>query len=171
MLKFDLHTHTIASGHAFNTVFELAKEAEKRKIEAIAITDHGPSMEGSSCVGYFEMLKQIPKELYNVKILRGGELNIINTKGEIDLPLDVQDTLDLVIVGLHKRTPFPQKTTISQNTSAIINAIKKNRVHIISHPYRLKFPIDIKKRPHEVYINHFPYKYIKHLKVISSIIY
>ncbi len=145
MLKFDLHTHTIASGHAFNTVFELAKEASIRKINAIAITDHGPSMEGASHSGYFEMLEQIPKKLYRVNIITGCESNIIDTKGKIDLSFDLQNSLGLVMAGLHKRTPFPEKTTIVQNTDAIINAIKKNRIHVISHPYRLEFPIDIER--------------------------
>lgn len=145
MLKYDLHTHTIASGHAFNTVFELVKEANARKMNTIAITDHGPSMEGASHSGYFEMLEQIPKKLYGVNVITGCESNIVSVEGEIDLSPELQNNLELVIAGLHKRTPFPEKTTVSQNTDAIINAIKKNRIHIVSHPYRLEFPIDIEK--------------------------
>lgn len=145
MLKFDLHTHTIASGHAFNTVFELAKEAKARKMNTIAITDHGPSMEGASHSGYFEMLEQIPKNLYGVNVVTGCESNIVGIDGEIDLSPGLQNNLELVMAGLHKRTPFPEKTTAEQNTDAIINAIKKNHIHIISHPYRLEFPIDIEK--------------------------
>lgn len=145
MLKFDLHTHTIASGHAFNTVFELAQEANTRKMDTIAVTDHGPSMEGASHSGYFEMLEQIPKKLYGINIIAGCESNIIDVNGKIDLPSNLQNNLDLVIAGLHKRTPFPEETAIDQNTDAIINAIKKNHIHIISHPYRLEFPVDIKK--------------------------
>lgn len=145
MLKFDLHTHTIASGHAFNTVFELAREAGVKGIDTIAITDHGPSMEGASHLGYFEMLGQIPEKIDGVNIITGCESNIVDIEGKIDLPSDIQSSLNLVMAGLHKRTPFPEKTTLAQNTEAIINAIEKNCIHIISHPYRPEFPIDIEK--------------------------
>jgi len=45
-LKFvvDTHTHTIASGHAYSTVQEMAKEASANGIEMFAITDPGPAM-------------------------------------------------------------------------------------------------------------------------------
>ena len=29
MMKYDLHVHTLASGHAFNTIWELASYAKK----------------------------------------------------------------------------------------------------------------------------------------------
>ncbi|XOA43110.1 MAG: PHP domain-containing protein [Candidatus Nealsonbacteria bacterium] len=145
MLRVDLHIHSIASGHAFNTIFELSYFAGQKGVEMIGVTDHGPSMKGAPHIGYFEMMKKIPRELNGVKIITGCEANIINLEGDIDLPIEVQEQLDLVIVGLHERTPFPKKTTLLENTQAIINAIKKNRVHIISHPYRLEFPVDIEK--------------------------
>ena len=37
----DLHTHTLASTHAFNTVTEMARAAYEMGHKAIAITDHG----------------------------------------------------------------------------------------------------------------------------------
>jgi len=144
-MKYDLHVHTFASGHAFNTIWELASYARKNNIEAIGILDHGPSMEGALHVGYFEMLKRLPEEIEGVRIISGCEGNVIDLKGNIDLPLSLQEELVLVAVGLHKRTPFPEKTDIKQNTEALIRAIQKNRIHMIVHPYRLDFPIDIKQ--------------------------
>ena len=38
--KFDLHTHTIASGHAYSTVQEMAKAAADRGLELLGITEH-----------------------------------------------------------------------------------------------------------------------------------
>lgn len=145
MMKFDLHVHTLASGHAFNTIWELASFARKNNIEAIGITDHGPSMEGASRLGYFEMLTRLPEKVEDVRIIPGCETNVIDLEGNIDLPASIQNELGLIMVGLHKRTPFPEGTDIKQNTEALIRAIQKNRVHIIAHPYRLDFPIDVEQ--------------------------
>lgn len=150
MLKFDLHTHTIASGHAFNTLFELVHYASQNGIEVIGITDHGPDMQGAPHLGYFKMLECLPKKLEGVTIIGGCEANIINLDGKIDLPVDVQKRLNLVIAGLHYQTSFPisigtANARVTENTTAIIKAIQRNRIHIISHPYRPEFPIDIEK--------------------------
>jgi len=145
MMKYDLHVHTLASGHAFNTIWELASYAKKNNVEVIGIIDHGPSMEGASHLGYFEMLKWLPEKIEGVRIISGCEANVIDLKGNIDLPLSLQKELDFIAVGLHKRTPFPEKTDIRQNTKALIRAIQKNRIHMVAHPYRLDFPINVKQ--------------------------
>ena len=36
----DLHTHTIASGHAYSTIEECAVYAAEQQLECIAVTDH-----------------------------------------------------------------------------------------------------------------------------------
>lgn len=145
MMKFDLHVHTLASGHAFNTIWELASYARENKIESIGITDHGPSMEGAPHLGYFEMLKWLPEKVEGVRTIPGCEANVTDLEGNIDLPMSIQNELSLIMIGLHKRTPFPEGTNIKQNTEALIRAIQKNRVHIIAHPYRLDFPIDVEQ--------------------------
>jgi len=43
-LLADLHTHTVASGHAYSTVTELAWAAADKGLELIAVTDHGPTV-------------------------------------------------------------------------------------------------------------------------------
>ena len=143
MLKFDFHTHTIASGHAFNTVTELVTTAKKRGMSGLAITDHGPSMKGAPHSGYFEMVANLPKEIEGIKIFSGCEANILNLGGDIDLPPELQNQLDLVLAGLHKRTPFPKTSNINENTKAIIRALEKNKIDIIVHPYRIDFPTNI----------------------------
>ena len=50
----DLHTHTIASTHAYATVTEMACEASKLGLFAIAITDHARTMPGAPGPYYFE---------------------------------------------------------------------------------------------------------------------
>ena len=84
-MKFvaDTHTHTISSGHAYSTLDELVKEASKKGLEVIAITDHTPAMPGGAHAFHFANLRIIPKEMYGVRILRGAETNIMDYEGHI----------------------------------------------------------------------------------------
>ena len=81
----DLHTHTIASGHAYNSLREMAKGAAEKGLEVLGITEHGPKMPGSCHRIYFQNLKTVPRELYGVQLLLGAEVNIMDTDGTIDL--------------------------------------------------------------------------------------
>jgi putative hydrolase len=143
MLKTDLHIHTIASGHAYSTLLESVTYASNIGIETIAITDHGPSMKGAPHPGYFGNMTRIPRIIQGLNLLTGCEANIIDLNGNIDLNNDIAKNLDIVLVGLHKQTPYPNNTSAIDNTKALIRAITKNVVHVISHPYRLDFPVDI----------------------------
>ena len=50
----DLHTHTIASGHATtDTIALLAKAAFLRGMKCLGISDHGPASMGSAGLSYF----------------------------------------------------------------------------------------------------------------------
>lgn len=143
MLHSDLHIHTVMSGHAFCTVNECIEAAQNEKLLLIAITDHGPSMERSAHEGYFEMSARFPKKFGTLRVLFGCEANIINRDGGIDLSAKTMSGLDIVLAGLHERTPYGGASE-SDNTTAIINAIKKHqRISIISHPYRAEFPISV----------------------------
>ena len=143
MLKIDLHIHTVASGHAYSTILESARYANSVGVEVIAITDHGPSMDGSSLPGYFGNMGRIPRKMCGVNILMGCEANVIDLSGKVDLGVDIIDGLDIILVGLHKFTPYPSNSSLSDNTNALISAITNHKVHVVSHPYRPDFPVDI----------------------------
>jgi len=142
MLKADLHIHTIASGHAYSTIQESATHASSVGVEIVAITDHGPSMEGAPCVGYFGNMSRIPRKMHGVDLLMGCEANVVDLHGSIDLGKSITEELDIVLIGLHKLTPYPSNSSLEDNTGALIKAMASNKVHVIAHPYRLDFPID-----------------------------
>ncbi len=145
MLMTDLHIHSIMSGHAFCTINECIAAAQKKGLSLIAITDHGPSMENSAHEGYFEMASRVPKKIGDLKVLFGCEANVIKTNGDIDLSIKTMLGLDIVLAGLHARTPYAG-TTVKENTTALINAIKKNpTINVITHPYRAEFPVSIEE--------------------------
>lgn len=143
MAKIDTHVHSIASGHAFNTVDEIMEFANKRNLELVCITDHGPSMKGAPHAEYFEMVVEVPSKFNKCFCLMGCECNVIDHYGHIDLEDKFLRNLDIVLVGLHKLTPYPEHSSEEENTSALINAMKNPYVDIIAHPYKKDFPVDI----------------------------
>ena len=46
-VEIDTHTHTLASGHAYNTMNEMAKAAADKGLKGLAITEHAPEMPGT----------------------------------------------------------------------------------------------------------------------------
>ena len=72
----DLHTHTVASGHAYNTIWEMAAAAAEKGLPLLGIADHGPAMPGSADELYFRNFKMLPREVHGVKLMFGCELNI-----------------------------------------------------------------------------------------------
>ena len=85
----DVHTHTIASGHAFSSLQEMTLTAKEKGLDILGITEHGPNIPGT-CDPVFisETFHCVPRQLYGIKLMLGAELNILNTKGDIDLDED-----------------------------------------------------------------------------------
>ena len=43
-IRIDTHSHTLASGHAYNTLREMAAMAAEKGLEGLAVTEHAPEM-------------------------------------------------------------------------------------------------------------------------------
>src|SRR5512147_279644 len=119
----DMHTHTIASGHAYSTLNELAAEAARKGLLAIAITDHGPALPGGPHMYHFGAMRFFPESISGIRIFRGVEANILDPKGTLDLPEPYLKKLDFVMAGLHEGCGF-DGTEIARNTEAIISAME-----------------------------------------------
>ena len=111
----DIHTHTTASGHAYNTIYEMAQSASRKGLALLGISDHGPAMEGSASKHYFRSSRCIPRELYGVKILFGCELNIMDYDGGVDLDEATERRVD------------PQRVPAMGLTPALISRRWKTR--------------------------------------------
>ena len=46
-IVLDTHTHTLASGHAYNTMTEIIDAAVQKGLKLLAITEHAPAMPGA----------------------------------------------------------------------------------------------------------------------------
>jgi len=136
----DTHTHTLASGHAYNTTTEMIKAAQEKGLELLGITEHAPSMLGSCHQFYFSNFRVIPRQYDNLRLFMGAELNILDTDANFDLDAYVLDEMDHIIASLHKCCISPG--TKLENTTALINAIKNPYVNIIGHPDDSLYPYD-----------------------------
>lgn len=143
-LLADLHTHTVASGHAFSTVGEIASAAAARGLELVAITDHGPAVPGGAHVWHFWNCRAIPNLISGIHVLKGCEANPVpDTDSGLDIPDEVLATLDFVAVGLHPECGYDGKDRV-RNTEALLRAITNPLVHMITHPGNEEdFPVDL----------------------------
>lgn len=139
----DLHVHSIASGHAFNTIDELTKSAKEKGLELIAITDHGPALPGAANYFYFKNLGIVPDTVNGVIVLKGIECNILNNVGELDLASEHLAPLDIVLAGFHEACY--QNDNINENTKTIISVMESSRVNIIAHIGNPNYPVDYKE--------------------------
>lgn len=131
-ILLDVHTHTIASGHAFSSLQEMAKAASEKHLQLLGITEHTPGIPGTCDLIYFRNLHVVPRKMYGVELMLGAELNIIDYNGNVDLPEEYFPFLDIRIAGIHSLCYHPGTT--DQNTDAMISTIRNPHIDIISHP-------------------------------------
>ncbi|MBC7341369.1 MAG: phosphatase [Clostridia bacterium] len=143
-LEADLHTHTVASGHAYSTIKEMAEAAAEKGLKILAVTDHGLNMPGGPHYYYFTNLRAVPRCIAGVEILKGVEANIIDKDGHLDMPERLLRELDWVGAGFHDGTGYV-RGSIEENTWAMIAALRNPYVHFIVHPGNPDYPVDLEK--------------------------
>lgn len=131
-IELDIHTHTIASGHAYSTLQEMVASAQQKDLKILGITEHGPAIPGACHPIYFKGFGMIPRQWGDLTLLMGAEVNILNTKGELDLERDTLRRLDVRIAGIHSLCWTGG--TEEENTTGLVEAIMNPWTDIISHP-------------------------------------
>jgi len=130
----DLHTHSEASD-GVDTVDTMAKAAEARGYEYLAITDHSHSLtigNGLSAERLLESMEHVRKvnEAYpSLRLLIGTEVEI-DEKGGLDYPPKLLEDLDIVVAAVHSRF----KMSPAEMTERLLNAMSNESVNILAHP-------------------------------------
>ena len=140
-IVLDTHAHTIVSGHAYNTIREMAQMAKEKGLEAFALTEHAPQMPGTCHEFYFQNLHIVPREMYGVRLFMGVELNIMNEKGEVVLPESTLCQMDIAIASIHGPC-YKGERTEEAITAAYLAAMENPLIHIIGHPDDGRYEVD-----------------------------
>ena len=176
-IRGDYHTHTIYS-HGKGTIRENVEAARKKGLVEIAICDHGPGhklygVKKEELIKMREEIDELNKEYSDIKILLGIEANIMDYDGNIDVDKDILEIIDILLLGFHygvipnngwsmynlyilntmsKGLTFLKKKAVEQNTNAMIKAIEKYPIDLITHPGS-KAKLDIERLAKIAYEN------------------
>lgn len=131
-IELDVHTHTIASGHAFSTLQEMARAAADKGLKLLGITEHSPGIPGTCDPIYFRNLHVVPRQMYGIELMLGAEINILDGEGNIDFDEFYLKLLDIRIAGIHSLCYT--HGTMEENTHGMIKVISNPYINIISHP-------------------------------------
>jgi len=171
-LKADYHIHSTYSrrNHGKSTIEEIVQKAVELGLEEIAITDHGPKhymfgIQASKIDEAKNIVIEMRKKYPQLKILYGVEANLLDYDGNTDINEKVLKHCDIILCGFHLGALFStsgdfwnfivmnrmgkynkeikEKMTI-KNTQAVINAMNKYKINILTHPGD-KIPLDLDK--------------------------
>ena len=137
-LKGDLHVHSNwTDGN--NTIEEMAKTAQKRGYQYIAICDHSPTVGVTNGLTPQRLKKhneeidklnaKFSRSKNNFRILKGIEVDI-KSNGQLDLEDEILKGLDIVVAAVH--TKFTQSQ--EEMTKRIVKAMENPYVDIFAHP-------------------------------------
>lgn len=141
--KLDSHTHSIASGHAYNTIMEMARAAADKGLELLALTEHSLSMPGAPHEFYFSNLRMLPREMYGIEVLFGCEADVMDYEGTLDMKQSLLERMDVVVASMHM--PCLKPGTVEENTRAFLRVMENPAVNIIGHPDDSRYPLDYRE--------------------------
>ena len=130
----DLHSHTDWSDGGAS-VLEMARAAQARGYEYLAITDHSPRIPVVNGLGPERLAAQrrliddANRELEGITILQGIEVDI-NEDGTLDEPDDALAALDIVIASSHVKLRMEPAAM----TERMLRAVEHPHVDVIGHP-------------------------------------
>jgi DNA polymerase (family 10) len=133
-VRGDLQTHTTASdGRA--SLEEMAQAAQALGREYLAITDHSAyigvtqGLDAEALARRIEDIERLDEELEDVVLLKGVEVDIMED-GSLDLPDDVLERLDVVILAVHSHFDL----SADQQTERIMRAMDNPNGNVVAHP-------------------------------------
>ncbi len=139
----DLHTHTLASLHAYSTLTENATAGAAAGLIAMATTDHGPKIGDSNHPWHFTNMRILPKYIAGLRHLRGVEVNVCDYDGTLDMTERALGAMDIVIASMHDGT-LPCGTP-EQVTEGWLRVAENPDVDIIGHCGTPRYAFDYER--------------------------
>lgn len=139
----DLHTHTLASTHAYSTVQEMAVSARDKGLFALALTDHARSMPGAPGPWFFTSLHELPLVYKDVLLLAGMEANVLDFSGTLDISDIERQRMDWVVASIHNiGLPGLENPTVDKCTQLWMHVAHDPVVNVIGHSGSPEFRYD-----------------------------
>lgn len=141
----DLHTHSVLSGHAYSSVTENLEYASSIGLKVYGISEHQPDKVGVGAHKFVfnGLMRILPKEFNNTKVLVGIELNILDNG--FDLDGIHPENLSYAIASMHGYV-YPREThTLDDNTRNYIRACETDFVTFLGHLDYPSYPCDYEK--------------------------
>lgn len=133
-IKGDLHVHSKWSDGSFS-IEEIAKAAQKRGYQYVAICDHSKSLkiahglDESRLTKQMEEIDQLNEKLKGFQVLKGTEVDIL-ADGKLDLSEKILEKLDIVVGAVH--SGFKQDR--AKMTKRMVRAFENPCIDILAHP-------------------------------------
>jgi DNA polymerase (family 10) len=133
-IRGDLQMHSTWSDGKVS-LEEMARACRDRGYEYVAITDHSQAMamvQGLTPERAREQwaeVEEVRERLPGIEILKSAEVDILKD-GTLDLPDEILEGLDLVVVSVHSFMDQDKKTM----TERVLRAIRHPEVDILAHP-------------------------------------
>ncbi len=138
----DMHSHTIASGHAVSTMGEMITQAKQMGYKALAITDHTPMIPGAMDWIYFiNFLRQPDLDTDGFLMLKGLEADILDKEGTIEIPNRFLPQIDWLIVSIHDIL-LRDELSYESTTEMWQKVAKNPHVDMIGHSEMAEFLYD-----------------------------
>lgn len=131
-----------------HTLLEIVDIAAAKGMGMVNISDHGPALGRSLNLAVFLNHERLPSAIQasggrSITLLRGIEANVLNSRGDTDIPTRHAPRFDLITLGFHSCGDLPSNGSEAQNTDALVNALARYPVDILAHPCITPFPLDL----------------------------
>ncbi len=139
----DLHTHTVASTHAYSTITENCTYAAQIGVKCIALTDHGMAMPDSPHVWHIENMRILPRKICGVTVLKGVEANILDYEGRLDVPEKHLAGVEWLVASYHRY--YMENFSVADPktvTDGYLKLFERYNVDLVGHPTIKNFPAD-----------------------------
>ena len=123
-IAIDTHTHTVASGHAYSTVYELALGARKRRLEGFVLTDHGPALPGGPIPTISATCASCPSAFAACASTAASRPTYSTSRAASTWTTTTSSQLHFAYAGLHELC-FPPRSE-ADNTAALVAALAQS---------------------------------------------
>lgn len=130
----NLHMHSTWTDGA-NTIEEMVQACQELGYEYCAITDHSQStriaggLTATDLKKQWQEIEKVRQRVKGITLLRGMEVDIL-PDGSLDLPDEILQALDIVLVSVHSQLQMPAP----QMTQRLLKALAHPAVDVLAHP-------------------------------------